>query len=144
YKFYGGDAFIDMPVGGAAMEFAASASIVRWDYGDNAVGATPGFPRTGTGYTGEADLRVGQIAVYGSFYKFGSDSGYTHTSDRRKFAAGLAYFIKGQADKVTVEFNHITPGSPGNPSAIAPVASNGGLQTALSTDAIWVQGQAAF
>ena len=146
YKFFGGDAFFDTALPGN-MEFAASASVVRWDYGDNAAASgagTTGFARTGTGYTGELDFRVGQAAVYASFYKFGSDSGFPHTSDRRKFAAGLAYFIKGQADKVTLEFNHITPGTPGSPGAVAPTASNGGLQTALSTDAIWVQAQAAF
>ena len=58
--------------------------------------------------------------------------------------AGIAWFIRGQADKVTLEFNHITPGTPGNPAAIAPTAGAGGLGPALSTDAIWVQGQAAF
>jgi hypothetical protein len=146
YKFFGGDAFINLPVPGN-MEFAASASIVRWDYGDNAGASgagTTGFARTGTGFTGEVDYRLGPAAVYGSFYKFGSDSGFPHTSDRRKFAAGIAWFIRGQADKITFEFNHITPGTPGTPTAIAPVASNGGLLTAQSTDAIWVQGQAAF
>ena len=65
-------------------------------------------------------------------------------ADRRKLAAGLAWFIRGQADKVTLEFNHITPGTPGNPAAIAPTAGTGGLGPAFSTDAIWVQAQAAF
>lgn len=144
YKFFGGDGFFDWPLPGN-MEFSASASVMRWDYGDN-IGA--GFARTGTGYTAELDYRLGPAAVYASYYKFGSDSGYPHTSDRRKLAAGIAWFIRGQADKVTLEFNHITPGQPGNPAAIAPItqaaAGATGLGPALSTDAIWVQGQAAF
>lgn len=135
YKFFGGDAFIDLPVG--EMEFAASASIARWDYGDAAA-------QTGTGFSGELDLRVGVAAVYASYYKYGSDSGNAHTSDRRKLAAGIAWFVRGQADKITFEFTHITPGTPGNPAAIAPTSSSGGLGPAFSTDAIWVQGQAAF
>jgi len=146
YKFFGGDAFVNLPVPGN-MEFAASASIVRWDYGGNAGASgagTTGFARTGTGYTAELDYRIGIVAIYGSYYKFGSDSGFPHTSDRRKLAAGLAYFVRGQADKVTLEFNHITPGTPGNPAAIAPIAGTGGIGPSLSTDAIWVQGQAAF
>src|SRR5438309_2383492 len=76
YKFFGGDAFFDTALPGN-MEFAASASVVRWDYGDNAAASgagTTGFARTGTGYTGELDFRVGQAAVYASFYTFGSDS----------------------------------------------------------------------
>jgi hypothetical protein len=155
YKFFGGDAFIDLPVGdfsGSPLEFAASASVVRWDYGDNVVAsvaeagtaANTGISRTGTGYTGEADLRLGPVAVYASYYKYGSDAGYPHAADRRKFAAGLAYFIRGQADKVTLEFTHITPGQPGTAGSIAPTSSTGGLGPALSIDAIWVQGQAAF
>src|SRR5438270_2857162 len=56
YKSFGGDAFFDTALPGN-MEFSASASVVRWDYGDN-------FPRTGTGFTGEVDFRVGQAAVY--------------------------------------------------------------------------------
>jgi len=155
YKFFAGDAFIDMPVGsfsGSPLEFAASASVVRWDYGDDVTdsvaaagaAANTGISRTGTGYTGEADLRIGPVAVYAAYYKFGSDSNYPHAADRRKFSTGLTWFFKGQADKVTLEFNHITPGTPGSPGAVAPTSNNGGLGPALSTDAIWLQGQAAF
>jgi len=141
YKMYGGDAFIDLDLGGA-MEFAASASIVRWDYGNNA-GAT-GFNRTGLGYTGEIDLRIGSIAPYIGAYRYLADSGSTSkTSDRRKIAAGLAFFLKGQQDKINIEWTNITPGAPGNPGAIAPVASAAGINSA-TTNAIWVQGQAAF
>src|SRR5438270_617830 len=84
------------------------------------------------------------VGAFLSAYKYGSDSGNVHTSDRRKIAGGVAWFIKGQADKITLELNNITPGAPGNPAAIAPVASNGGFLTALSTTAIWLQGQAGF
>jgi hypothetical protein len=136
YKFFGGDAFLDMPLPGD-LEFAASASIVRWDYGD-------GFARTGTGFSGEVDLRFGPVAAFFAGYKYGSDAGFAHTSDRRKFGGGLSYFFKGQADKVTLELNSITPGNPGTPTAIAPVASNSGFQGAASTAALWLQGQAAF
>ncbi len=136
YKFFGGDAFIDLPVG-PDMEFSADAAIVRWDYGDN-------FARTGTGFMGSLNFRVATIGAFLSAYKFGSDSGFPHTSDRRKFAGGLVWFARGQADKITLEVNSITPGGPGNPSAIAPVASNSGFQGASSTAAIWLQGQAGF
>lgn len=137
YKFFGGDAFVDLPIGGPDLEFSADAGIFRWDYGDaNA--------RTGTAYAGSLNLRAGSIAGYLSGYKYGSDSGNAHTSDRRKLAVGLAYFIRGHADKITVELNNITPGAPGNPAAIAPTSSPGGLGPALSTTALWVQGQAAF
>ena len=136
YKFFGGDAFVDMPLPGD-LEFSADAGIFRWDYGDaNA--------RTGTGYAGSLNFRAGVVGAFLSAYKYGSDSGNVHTSDRRKIAGGLAWFIKGQADKITIELNNITPGAPGNPAAIAPVASNGGFLTALSTTAIWLQGQAGF
>jgi len=146
YTFFGGDGFVDLPLPGD-MEFSADAGIFRWNYGDNAGASglnTTGFARTGTGFAGSLNFRVGQIAAYASAYKFGSDSGFPHTSDRRKFAGGLAYFFKGHADKVTLEVNSITPGAPGNPAAIAPVASNSGFQGAASTAAIWLQGQAAF
>jgi hypothetical protein len=136
YKFFGGDAFIDWPLPGD-MEFSADGGIFRWDYGD-------AFTRTGTGFAGSLNFRVGVLGAFLSGYKFGSDSGNVHTSDRRKFAGGLAWFIKGQADKITLEVNSITPGAPGNPAAIAPVASNSGLEGAASTAAIWLQGQAAF
>jgi hypothetical protein len=140
YKMYGGDAFIDLAMG-ADLEFAASAAIVRWDYGST-VGQT-GYQRTGTGYTGEVDLRLGGMAPYVAFYQFAADSGTTNkTADRRKFAAGVAFFLKGHQDKVNVEWTNITPGQPGNPAAIAPVA--GPNLTAPATNAIWVQGQAAF
>ena len=136
YKFFGGDAFVDMPLPGD-LEFSADAGIFRWDYGDaNA--------RTGTGYAGSLNFRAGVIGAFLSAYKYGSDSGNVHTSDRRKLAAGLTWFIKGQADKVTLELNGITPGAPGNPAAVAPVASNTGLQNASTTTAIWLQGQAGF
>src|SRR5229473_3125188 len=142
YKYFGGDGFIDLPVG-PDMEFSADAGIFRWDYGDNpgAGGAgTVGFARTGTGFAGSANFRVGAFAAYFSAYKFGSDASFPHTSDRRKIAGGLAWFIKGHADKVTLEVNSITPGTPGNPAAIAPVASASGLN-APSTAAVWLQGQ---
>ena len=146
YFFFGGDGFIDWPLPGD-MEFSADAGIVRWNYGDNAgasgVGTT-GFNRTGTGFAGSLNFRFGQIGAYVSGYKFGSDAGFPHTADRRKFAGGLVYFIKGHADKVTLELNSITPGNPGTPTAIAPVASNSGFQGAASTAALWLQGQVAF
>ena len=136
YKFYGGDAFVDLPLPGD-MEVSADAGVVRWDYGDaNA--------RTGTGFGGSLNLRFGVIAAYVSGYKYGSDAGNAHTSDRRKIAGGLTWFIRGHADKLTLELNGITPGSPGNPAAIAPVASNNGFQNASTTTALWLQGQAAF
>ena len=136
YKFFGGDAFVDLPVPGD-MEFSADATIARWDFGDS-------FARTGTGYAGSLNFRVGPIAAYVSGYKFGSDSGTaSKTSDRRKIAGGLAWFIKGHADKITLELNNITPGAPGNPAAIAPVANAVGL-FGPSTTALWLQGQAAF
>jgi hypothetical protein len=142
YMMYGGDAFIDLPLG--AMEFAASASIIRWDYGSSASATQTGFNRTGLGYTGEVDLRIGIVAPYIAAYKYQADSGTTsRTADRRKIAAGLCFFLKGQQDKITVEWNNITPGTPGNPAAIAPVASAAGLG-GPSVNAIWVQGQAAF
>jgi hypothetical protein len=142
YKMFGGDAFLDVALAGD-MEFAVSASIIRWDYGSNA-GAT-GFNRTGLGYTGEVDLRIGAIAPYIGAYRYVADSGTTSKIvDRRKIAAGLCFFLKGQQDKINVEWTNITPGAPGNPGAIAPVASNGGLATAATTNAIWIQGQAAF
>jgi len=142
YKMYGGDAFLDLDLGGA-LEFAASASIVRWDYGSNA-GQT-GFNRTGLGYTGEVDLRIGSIAPYIGAYRYVADSGSTNkTSDRRKIAAGLAFFLKGQQDKINLEWTNITPGTPGNPAAVAPVASAGGITNAATVNAIWVQAQAAF
>jgi hypothetical protein len=145
YKFFGGDGFVDLPLPGD-MEFSADAGIFRWDYGTNAGASGPGtsgFARTGTGFAGSVNFRVGPIAAYVSGYKFGSDAGFPHTSDRRKFAGGLAWFIKGHADKLTLEVNSITPGTPGNPAAIAPVASGSGLN-APSTAAVWLQGQAAF
>src|SRR6267143_951858 len=135
YKFFGGDAFIDWPLPGY-MEFSADGGIFRWDYGD-------AFNRTGTGYAGSLNFRAGVIGAFLSAYKYGSDSGNVHTSDRRKYAGGLAWFIKGQADKITVEVNNITPGAPGNPAAIAPVADARGI-AGPSTTAIWLQGQAAF
>jgi hypothetical protein len=142
YKMFGGDAFLDVALAGD-MEFAVSASIIRWDYGSNA-GAT-GFNRTGLGYTGEVDLRIGAIAPYIGAYRYVADSGTTSKIvDRRKIAAGLCFFLKGQQDKINLEWTNITPGAPGNPGAIAPVASNGGLATAATTNAIWIQGQAAF
>src|SRR5712691_593285 len=136
YKFFGGDAFIDWPLPGD-MEFSADGGIFRWDYGDN-------FARTGTGYAGSLNFRAGVIGAFVSAYKFGSDAGFPHTSDRRKIAGGLTWFVKGQADKITLELNSITPGGPGNPAATAPVASNSGFQGASSTAAIWLQGQAGF
>jgi Phosphate-selective porin O and P len=135
YKFFGGDGFVDLPLPGD-MEFSADGGIFRWDYGDN-------FPRTGTGYAGSLNFRVGVIGAYVSAYKFGSDSGFPHTSDRRKIAGGLAWFIKGQADKITIELNNITPGAPGSPATIAPVADANGLR-GPSLTAIWLQGQAGF
>ena len=141
YKFFGGDAFLDAALGGD-LEFAVSASIARWDYGSNA-GQT-GFNRTGTGITGEVDLRIGGIAPYIAAYRYLADAGTTSkVVDRRKIAAGLAFFLKGQQDKINVEWTNITPGTPGNPGAIAPVANAGGINGA-TTNAIWVQGQAAF
>src|SRR5438445_8196679 len=80
YKFFGGDGFVDLPLPGD-MEFSADGGLFRWDYGDN-------FPRTGTGYAGSLNFRVGVIGAYVSAYKFGSDSGFPHTSDRRKIAGG--------------------------------------------------------
>jgi len=141
YKMYGGDAFFDAALPGD-MEFAASASIVRWDYGANA--GQNGFNRTGLGYTGEVDLRIGPIAPYIGAYRYLADSGSTSkTVDRRKIAAGLCFFLKGQQDKINVEWTNITPGAPGNPGAIAPVASATGI-AGPTTNAIWIQGQAAF
>jgi hypothetical protein len=136
YKFFGGDAFIDWPLPGD-MEFSADGGIFRWDYGD-------AFNRTGTGYAGSLNFRVGVLGAYVSAYKYGSDSGNVHTVDRRKIAGGLAWFIKGQADKITVELNNITPGAPGNPAAIAPVATDARGLAGPSTYAIWLQGQAGF
>jgi hypothetical protein len=146
YKFFGGDAFIDLPLPGD-MEFSADAAVVRWDYGSNAGASgagTTGFARTGTGFMGSLNFRVATIGAFLSGYKFGSDSGFPHTSDRRKIAGGLAWFIRGQQDKITLEVNSITPGGPGNPSSTAPIASGSGLQGASSTAAIWLQGQAGF
>jgi hypothetical protein len=135
YKFFGGDAFVDLPLPGD-LEFSADGGIFRWDYGD-------AFNRTGTGYAGSLNFRAGVVGAFLSAYKYGSDSGNVHTADRRKIAGGLTWFIKGQADKITLELNNITPGAPGNPAAIAPVASNLGL-IGPSTTAIWLQGQAGF
>jgi len=143
YKMFGGDAFVDLPVG-PDMELAASASIVRWDYGSTAVANTTGYQRTGTGYTGEVDLRVGSIAPYAAFYEYSADSGTTNkTADRRKYAAGLAFFLKGHQSKVNVEWNSITPGVEGNPGSVSPVGAATGLK-GPATNAIWVQAQAAF
>jgi hypothetical protein len=136
YKFFGGDAFLDFPLPGD-MEFSADGGIFRWDYGD-------AFNRTGTGYAGSLNFRAGVIGAFLSAYKYGSDSGNIHTADRRKIAGGLTWFVKGQADKITLELNGITPGTPGNPAAIAPIASNTGFQNAATTTAIWLQGQAGF
>jgi len=136
YKFFGGDAFIDLPLPGD-MEFSADGGIFRWDYGD-------AFNRTGTGFAGSLNFRAGVIGAFLSAYKYGSDSGNVHTADRRNIAGGLTWFVKGQADKITLELNGITPGTPGNPAAIAPVASNTGFQNAATTTAIWLQGQAGF
>jgi hypothetical protein len=87
---------------------------------------------------------VGPVAPYIAAYRYVADSGTTiKTSDRRKIAAGLCFFLKGQQDKINVEWTNITPGAPGNPGAIAPVANASGLGGA-TTNAIWVQGQAAF
>jgi hypothetical protein len=87
---------------------------------------------------------VGAIAPYIAAYRFAADSGTTvKISDRRKIAAGLCFFLKGQQDKINVEWTNITPGAPGNPGAIAPVANATGL-VGPSTNAIWIQGQAAF
>src|SRR6266849_312232 len=146
YTFFGGDGFVDLPLPGD-MEFSADLGIFRWNYGDNAGASgagTTGFARTGTGFAGSLNFRVGAIGAYVSAYKFGSDAGFPHTSDRRKFAGGLAWFLKGHADKITLEVNSITPGTPGNPAAIAPIASGSGFQGASSTAAVWLQGQAAF
>jgi Phosphate-selective porin O and P len=145
YKFFGGDAFIDWPLPGD-MEFSADGGIFRWDYGSNALAAgatTTGFPRTGTAFAGSLNFRVGVIGAFASAYKYGSDSGFPHTSDRRKIAGGLTWFIKGQADKITLEVNNITPGAPGVPSSTAPVADPNGLKGPATT-AIWLQGQAGF
>jgi hypothetical protein len=144
YKMYGGDAFFDAALGGD-LEFAASAAVVRWDYGSSAVTGNTGFQRTGTGFTGELDLRFGAIAPYVSFYEYSADSDTTNkTADRRKYAAGLAFFLKGHQSKVNVEWNNITPGQPGNPGAVAPVTNNATGLKGPATNAIWVQAQAAF
>src|SRR5713101_7513538 len=146
YTFFGGDGFVDLPLPGD-MEFSADAGIFRWNYGDNAGASgagTTGFARTGTGFAGSLNFRVGAIGAYVSAYKFGSDAGFPHTSDRRKIAGGLAWFLKGHADKITLEVNSITPGTPGNPAAIAPISPSPAGLNAPSTAAIWLQGQAAF
>ncbi|MFL5407324.1 MAG: hypothetical protein ACJ79O_15915 [Myxococcales bacterium] len=145
YKMFGGDAFIDLPIG-PTMEFAASAAVVRWDWGStNAPANAVGYQRTGTGYTGEVDLRIGGIAPYAAFYQYAADSGTSNkTADRRKYAAGLCFFLKGHQSKVNVEWNNITPGQPGNPGAIAPVTTNATGLKGPATNAIWVQAQAAF
>jgi hypothetical protein len=143
YKMYGADAFVDLPVG-PDLELAASGAIIRWDYGSTAVAGTTGYQRTGTGFTGEVDLRVGAIAPYVSFYEYSADSGTTNkTADRRKYAAGLAFFLKGHQSKINVEWNSITPGIESNPGSISPVASAVGLK-GPATNSIWVQAQAAF
>src|SRR2546421_10366452 len=86
YKYFGGDAVIDFPPPGD-LEFSADGGIFRWDYGDaNA--------RTGTGYAGSLNFRAGVVGAFLSAYKYGSDSGNVHTSDRRKIAGGLAWFIR--------------------------------------------------
>src|SRR6266849_3337469 len=146
YVFFGGDGFVDLPLPGD-MEFSADLGIFRWNYGDNAGASgagTTGFARTGTGFAGSLNFRVGAIGAYVSAYKFGSDAGFPHTSDRRKIAGGLAWFLKGHADKITLEVNSITPGTPGNPAAIAPISPSPAGLNAPSTAAIWLQGQAAF
>lgn len=147
YKMYGGDAFVDLPLAGD-MEFAASASIVRWDYGSsNSPVGNVGYLRTGTGYTGELDLRFGAIAPYVAGYQFLADSGTTvKGADRRKLAAGLAFFFKAHQAKANIEWTNYTPGAPdgSNPQAIAPVANNAGGITGNTVNAIWVQAQAAF
>jgi hypothetical protein len=145
YKFFGGDFFLDFPLPGD-LEFSADGGVFRWDYGGNAGASgagTTGFARTGTAYAGSLNVRAGVIGAYVSGYKYGSDAGFPHTSDRRKYAGGLVWFIRGHADKLTLELNNITPGAPGNPTAIAPVASGAGL-VGPSTTALWLQGQAAF
>src|SRR6266851_4473860 len=127
----------------AATSATATTCSIASGTGATAAGTT-GFARTGTGFAGSLNFRVGAIGAYVSAYKFGSDAGFPHTSDRRKIAGGLAWFLKGHADKITLEVNSITPGTPGNPAAIAPIASGSGFQGASSTAAVWLQGQAAF
>ena len=139
YLFYGGDFFVDMPLPGNDMEFSADGGIFRWDYGSN-------YNRTGLGYAGSLNFRFGQIAAFVSGYKYGSDSGFPHTADRKKIAGGLAYFVtpRSHASKITLELNSMTPGTAGNPAGTAPASSNSGLNGANSTTALWLQGQAAF
>jgi len=107
YKMFGFDGFLDLPLPGNDVELSVDGSAVRWDYGENRNTTTPanvGFQRTGWGYSASANLRFGAIAVYGDFYQFAADSGTTtKTFDRRKLAAGLAWFLKGHADKVTLD-----------------------------------------
>lgn len=145
YKFYGADAFIDFPFPGD-MEVSADGGIFRWDYGDNFTGtASTPFQRTGVAYAGSLNFRVGTIGAFVSAYKYTADSGAANkTADRRKFAGGLTWFIRGHADKLTLELNNITPGQPGNPAAIAPVTNNNAGLAGPSTTALWLQGQAAF
>jgi hypothetical protein len=153
YKMFGFDGFLDLPLPGNDVELSADASAVRWDYGENRNTTTPanvGFQRTGWGYSASANLRFGAIAVYGDFYQFAADSGTTSKLfDRRKLAAGLAWFLKGHADKVTLEINSITPGpnTPGatsNPTGVAPVTNNNNGLRGPAINAIWLQAQAAF
>jgi hypothetical protein len=141
---YGVDAFVDAPLPGNDVEFSADASFVRWDYGS-------GFQKTGDGLSGSANLRFGPVAVYVDYWRFLADAGTANkTFDRRKIGGGLAFFIKGHADKVTLEVNNITPGptaAPGgatsNATGAAPVTTSYGLK-GPDTTAVWIQAQAAF
>jgi hypothetical protein len=152
YKMWGFDAFLDAPLPGNDVEFSADASFTRWDYGDSRpTGSTNiGFQKTGHSYTASANLRFGIAAVYVDWYRFLADSGTTNKSfDRQKFGAGIAWFIRGHADKVTLEVNSIEPSNnlPGaitNPTQASPVGSTTGGITGPAINAIWVQAQAAF
>jgi Phosphate-selective porin O and P len=152
YNMYGFDAFVDLPLPGNDVEFSADGSATRWDYGENKpTGSTNvGFQKTGWGYTASGNLRFGPIAFYVDWYRFLADSGTTNKSfDRRKIAGGIAFFIRGHADKVTLEFNNISPsgntaGAVSNPTASAPLGNAAQGITGPSINAIWVQAQAAF
>jgi hypothetical protein len=150
YKMYGFDGFIDVPLPGNDVELSIDGSAVRWDYGSNTQAGQTGFQKTGWGTSAGAALRFGPIGLYADWWRFLADSGTTtKTFDRRKVAGGIAWFLKGHADKITLEVNSITPGAnPAGPTAAtnsaAPVTNNNQGLSGPSQAAIWVQAQAAF
>jgi Phosphate-selective porin O and P len=143
YKAYGVDAYLGLPLPGNDVELSVDGSFMRWDYG-------AAFQKTGDSASVGVALRFGSIGLYADWWKFTADAGTAlKLFDRRKVDGGIAFFIKGHADKVTLEVNNIVPGPTGGATTsaatgIAPIATLTGGTSGPSTTAIWVQAQAAF